>query len=171
MRSARPWLVVLTVTLAVALASAGQALAQARQPNIVMIVGDDMGYADIGVHGSRDIPTPNIDALAREGTRFTDAYVTGPHCSPTRAGLLTGRYQQRFGHEVNMGPDAGPNGGLPPGETTMADRLKAAGYARRSWANGISDWPGISTRCRAASTSSTGSWAETTPTWNLRRTG
>ena len=128
MPSARPWLVVLTVTLAVALASAGQALAQARQPNIVMIVGDDMGYADIGVHGSRDIPTPNIDALAREGTRFTDAYVTGPHCSPTRAGLLTGRYQQRFGHEVNMGPDAGPNGGLPPGETTMADRLKAAGY-------------------------------------------
>jgi arylsulfatase A-like enzyme len=128
MHRARPWLVVLTITLAVALASAGPAAAQARQPNILMIVGDDMGYADIGVHGSRDIPTPNIDALAREGTRFTDAYVTGPHCSPTRAGLLTGRYQQRFGHEVNMGPDAGPNGGLPAGETTMADRLKAAGY-------------------------------------------
>src|SRR5215510_12980810 len=94
--------------------SVSAASAQVRQPNIVMIVGDDMGYADIGVHGSKDIPTPHIDALARGGVRFTDAYVTGPHCSPTRAGLLTGRYQQRFGHEVNMGADAGPNGGLPP---------------------------------------------------------
>ena len=146
MQSARPWLVVLTVTLAVALASAGQALAQARQPNILVIVGDDMGYADIGVHGCKDIPTPNIDSLAREGIRFTNGYVTGPYCSPTRAGLMTGRYQQRFGHEFNMGPDAGPNGGLPPTETTMADRLKAAGYARRSSANGTSDRPSISTR-------------------------
>ena len=102
--------------------------AQVRRPNIVMIVGDDMGYADIGVHGSKDIPTPHIDALAKGGVRFTDAYVTGPHCSPTRAGLLTGRYQQRFGHEVNMGADAGPNSGLPPSERTIADRLKAAGY-------------------------------------------
>ena len=101
---------------------------QRRRPNIVMIVGDDMGYADIGVHGSRDIPTPNIDALARSGIRFTDGYVTGPHCSPTRAGLLTGRYQQRFGHEINMGGNAGADGGLPTTETTMADRLKAAGY-------------------------------------------
>ena len=96
-----------------------------------MIVGDDMGYADIGVHGSKDIPTPNIDALARAGIRFTDAYVTGPHCSPTRAGLLTGRYQQRFGHEVNMGAVPFPDGGLPTSETTMADRLKAAGIEPR----------------------------------------
>jgi arylsulfatase A-like enzyme len=108
--------------------SASAASAQTRQPNIVMIVGDDMGYGDIGVHGSKDIPTPNIDALARAGIRFTDAYVTGPHCSPTRAGLLTGRYQQRFGHEVNMSAAAGPNSGLPTSETTMADRLRAAGY-------------------------------------------
>jgi arylsulfatase A-like enzyme len=119
---------VLTIALATLVASTGAAFAQARQPNIVLIVGDDMGYADIGSHGSKDIPTPNIDALARSGVRFTDAYVTGPHCSPTRAGLLTGRYQQRFGHEVNMGADAGPNGGLPSSETTIADRLKAAGY-------------------------------------------
>jgi arylsulfatase A-like enzyme len=101
---------------------------QTRQPNIVLIVADDMGYGDIGVHGSKDIPTPNIDSLARAGVRFTDAYVTGPHCSPTRAALLTGRYQQRFGHEVNMGGGAGPDAGLPSSETTIANRLKAAGY-------------------------------------------
>jgi arylsulfatase A-like enzyme len=93
----------------------------------VLIVADDLGYADIGVHGSKDIPTPNIDALAGRGVRFTDGYVTGPHCSPTRAGLMTGRYQQRFGHEVNFGP-AVPDAGLPLDQTTMADRLKAAGY-------------------------------------------
>jgi arylsulfatase A-like enzyme len=118
----------LTGALALVVTCASVTSAQVRQPNIVMIVGDDMGYGDIGVHGSKDIPTPHIDALAKASIRFTDAYVTGPHCSPTRAGLLTGRYQQRFGHEVNMGADAGPNGGLPPSETTMADRLKAAGY-------------------------------------------
>ena len=100
--------------------------AQGRRPNIVVIVADDMGYADVGFHGSRDIPTPNIDALARSGIRFTDAYVSGPYCSPTRAGLLTGRYQQRFGHEFN--PVGNPEPGLPLHEITMADRLKAAGY-------------------------------------------
>jgi arylsulfatase A-like enzyme len=120
-------LAILTAALSIVV-SVCAASAQTRPPNIVMIVGDDMGYGDIGVHGSRDIPTPNIDALAKAGVRFTDAYVTGPHCSPTRAGLLTGRYQQRFGHEVNMGADAGPSGGLPASETTMADRLKATGY-------------------------------------------
>jgi arylsulfatase A-like enzyme len=97
-----------------------------RPPNIVVIVADDMGYADIGVHGARDIPTPNIDALAQGGIRFTDAYVTGPYCSPTRAGLLTGRYPQRFGHEFNLGLN--PGLGLPLDEKTLADRLKAAGY-------------------------------------------
>jgi arylsulfatase A-like enzyme len=104
--------------------------AQPRSPNIVLIVSDDMGYADIGVHGSRDILTPNIDALARDGIRFTDAYVTGPYCSPTRAGLLTGRYPQRFGHEFN--PDQRPTMhheiGLPVGEITIADYFKSAGY-------------------------------------------
>src|SRR5687768_2935443 len=127
MHRARHWFAILT-TASMLLAANDEAIAQARPPNIVMIVADDMGYADIGVHGSRDIPTPNIDALAKAGIRFTDAYVTGPHCSPTRAGLLTGRYQQRFGHEVNMGAGAGPDGGLSLDETTIADRLKAAGY-------------------------------------------
>ena len=102
---------------------------QPNRPNIVVIVSDDMGYADIGIHGSRDIPTPHIDAMAKSGTRFTDAYVTGPYCSPTRAGFLTGRYPQRFGHEFNLEP--GPrseNLGLPLSERTLADRLKGAGY-------------------------------------------
>ncbi len=100
--------------------------AAADKPNVLVIVGDDMGYADLGVQGCKDIPTPHLDALAKSGVRFTSGYVSGPYCSPTRAGLLTGRYQTRFGHEFN--PANGPNLGLPLTETTMADRLKAAGY-------------------------------------------
>jgi arylsulfatase A-like enzyme len=99
---------------------------QTQRPNILLIVSDDVGYADIGIYGSRDIPTPNIDRMAQEGIRFTNAYVSGPYCSPTRAGLMTGRYPQRFGYEFN--PDGSPDYGLPLTETTMADRLKAAGY-------------------------------------------
>jgi arylsulfatase A-like enzyme len=96
------------------------------RPNVLVIVGDDMGYADVGFHGCRDIPTPHLDALAAAGVVCTSGYVSGPYCSPTRAGLMTGRYQQRFGHEFNSG---GPGGGLPVGETTLANRLHAAGYA------------------------------------------
>jgi len=101
-----------------------------RKPNILLIVGDDMGYADIGVQGATDIRTPHLDALAQHGTRFSSGYVTGPYCSPTRAALLTGRYQQRFGHEFNSGPPetAPATFGLPLTEKTLADRLKAAGY-------------------------------------------
>lgn len=97
----------------------------ADKPNIVFIVGDDMGYADVGFHGCKDIPTPHLDKLAASSVRFTNGYVTGPYCSPTRAGLLTGRYQQRFGHEFNPG---GAMQGMPVGEQTIADRLGAAGY-------------------------------------------
>jgi arylsulfatase A-like enzyme len=96
----------------------------ADKPNIVFIVGDDMGYADVGFHGCQDIPTPHLDKLAAGGVRFTNGYVTGPYCSPTRAGLLTGRYQTRFGHEFNPGGAEG----MPVGEQTIADRLGAAGY-------------------------------------------
>jgi arylsulfatase A-like enzyme len=129
----------------------GISAAEAK-PNIIVIVGDDMGYADIGVHGCKDIPTPNIDKLAADGTRCTNGYVSAPYCSPTRAGLLTGRYQTRFGHEFNPGGEqpkapkqaagkrknqkaqtevASANQkqvGLPLSQTTIADRLKAAGY-------------------------------------------
>jgi len=97
----------------------------AAKPNILLIVGDDMGYADVGFHGCKDIPTPNLDALSKAGVRFTNGYVSGPYCSPTRAGLLTGRYQNRFGHEFN--PSGGIQG-MPVGEKTLADRLKAVGY-------------------------------------------
>jgi arylsulfatase A-like enzyme len=104
--------------------------AAARQPNVIVIIADDMGYADIGVHGCQDIPTPHIDSLAKNGVRCSNGYVSHPYCSPTRAGLMTGRYQQRFGHEFNPGPptDRTPGIGLPLSETTFADRMKAAGY-------------------------------------------
>lgn len=98
--------------------------ADTARPNILFIVADDLGYADLGFQGCKDIPTPNVDSLAASGIRFTNGYVSGPYCSPTRAGLMTGRYQERFGHEFNPG---GGNG-LPVSETTIADRLKAAGY-------------------------------------------
>ena len=66
------------------------AKAEAAKPNILIIVGDDMGYADVGFHNCKDIPTPNLDALAAAGVRFTNGYVTGPYCSPTRAGIADG---------------------------------------------------------------------------------
>jgi arylsulfatase A-like enzyme len=102
-----------------------------RRPNIIVLLADDLGYADISLHGCRDIRTPQIDSLARDGVRCTSGYVSCPYCSPTRAGLLTGRYQQRFGHEFNPAllKDGGPGQGLHPGEVTLAQRLKDAGYA------------------------------------------
>ena len=121
-RAALPFVLLAAVFLTI-----GAGAQSRRLPNIVVIVADDMGYADIGVHGSPDIRTPNIDALARDGVRFTDAYVSGPYCSPTRAGFLTGRYPQRFGHEFNLGVEHRELG-LPLEETTIADRLKTAGY-------------------------------------------
>jgi arylsulfatase A-like enzyme len=109
------------------LAAGGQhQRATAAPPNILLIVGDDMGYADVGFHGCQDIPTPHLDALAAAGVRCTNGHVSGPYCSPTRAGLMTGRYQTRFGHEFNAGA---AGSGLPLSETTLANRLKAAGYA------------------------------------------
>lgn len=104
-------------------------LALAKQkPNIIVIVADDLGYADLGIQGSSDIVTPNIDSLARNGIRFTNGYVTAAVCAPSRAGFLTGRYQQRFGLELL--PATGDTSfGLPPSETTLAERLKPLGYA------------------------------------------
>lgn len=116
----------------VLLVAAVSPAADAKRPNVLVIVGDDMGYADIGFHGCKDIPTPHLDALAASGVRFTSGYVSGPYCSPTRAGLLTGRYQQRFGHEFNPGGgenEGGGKAGLPLSERTIANRFQAAGYA------------------------------------------
>lgn len=111
--------------------AAQAASTQPSRPNIVLLLADDLGYADLGVQGCRDIATPHIDSIAKRGVRFTSGYVTCPICAPTRAGLLTGRYQQRFGFEHNPGPEraASETFGLPREELTLAERLKRAGYA------------------------------------------
>jgi arylsulfatase A-like enzyme len=105
--------------------------AETRKPNVIVFLSDDVGYGEYGFQGNTEIPTPNIDSIAKNGVRFTQGYVSGPYCSPTRAGLLTGRYQTRFGHEFNEGGATGTarGFGLPLSEKTMADRLKALGYA------------------------------------------
>ena len=102
-----------------------------RRPNILLIFVDDLGYGELGCQGNPQIPTPHIDAIAERGIRFTSGYVSAPYCSPSRAGLLTGRYQTRFGHERNfVGKDnLDPDIGLPTGERTLADALRDAGYA------------------------------------------
>lgn len=102
--------------------------ALAGPPNVVIIVADDAGYADFSFQGCEDWKTPHIDRIANEGIRCTDGHVSGFVCSPTRAGLLTGRYQQRFGHEFNPAPVMSETDGLPVEEKTMADLLKAGGY-------------------------------------------
>ncbi len=100
------------------------------RPNFLVIVADDLGYADVGFQGCKDIPTPHLDSLAKNGVKCTNGYVSHPFCSPTRAGLLSGRYQQRFGHENNPAwlPES-TVAGLPLTETTLPDVMKAAGYA------------------------------------------
>ena len=96
----------------------------ARKPNVVLIIGDDHGYADLGISGlAKDVKTPNIDQLAKEGTRFTDAYATAPICSPSRVGLMTGSYHQRqqlFWY--------GGKGISDPSIKTIAEILKEKGY-------------------------------------------
>lgn len=99
--------------------------AESDTPNILVILLDDAGYADFGFMGCKDLETPNIDRLAQSGIVFTDAHVSATVCSPSRAGLLTGRYQQRFGHECNIPPE---DSGMDPSETTLADVLKTVGY-------------------------------------------
>ena len=112
--------------------SAGAWRAGAAQPNIIFILCDDLGYGDVSFQGSTQIKTPNIDALAKSGVRFTQGYVSAPVCSPSRAGLLTGRMGVRFGYDNNL-DDSAPGfdpqfAGLNVKEKTIADRLKAAGY-------------------------------------------
>ncbi|WP_209331823.1 sulfatase-like hydrolase/transferase [Lunatimonas salinarum] len=101
-------------------------------PNLILILVDDLGYGDLGMHGSKQIPTPNIDRLGAEGIVFKTAYVSSTVCAPSRAGLLTGKNQLRFGFNNNFGPDQpgfDPEfKGLPLSETTIADRLGELGY-------------------------------------------
>jgi arylsulfatase A-like enzyme len=99
-------------------------------PNVVVLLADDLGYGELGCQGNHQIPTPHIDAIAAAGVRFTSGYVTGPNCSPSRAGLLTGSYGTRFGHEFNPtgAKNEDPGMGLPLKQKTMAEALQKAGY-------------------------------------------
>ena len=95
-------------------------------PNIIIILADDAGYSDFGFMGSDEIKTPNLDQLALDGVTFNNAYVSASVCSPSRAGLLTGMYQQRFGHECNLDSDV--NNSFDPNQITIAEALKTEGY-------------------------------------------
>jgi arylsulfatase A-like enzyme len=97
------------------------------KPNIVMIVADDLGYGEPGYMGSKDFPTPNIDSIANNGIALTSGYVSAPVCGPSRAGFHTGRYQQRFGHEGNVG-GKGDTNGTPIDQLMVGDALKKLGY-------------------------------------------
>jgi uncharacterized sulfatase len=104
--------------------------AQARPPNVILILADDLGYGDLACYGSTINQTPNLDRMAREGVRFTDFYAPMPFCAPTRAALLTGRYPFRSGMTGNPAPDAGIHDiGIPDSEVTLAEALRSAGYA------------------------------------------
>ena len=125
----------------------------ARKPNIIVILADDMGIGDLGCFGGKEVATPHIDSIAASGTRFTDGYVSCAVCSPSRAALLTGRYQQRFGHEFNseQGGEDGAVFGLPKTEKTLAQYLKPQGYRTAASASGTWEtWRDISRRTTAS---------------------
>ncbi|WP_182866189.1 sulfatase-like hydrolase/transferase [Rhodopirellula sp. JC639] len=122
-------IVLLALYCVAALCRSSLCLADDR-PNLVVIVADDLGYGETGMMGNRQIPTPHIDALADDGIRCTSGYVTSSYCSPSRAGIMTGRYQSRFGYDVNPTGKRNliPGMGLPLSETTFVKKLGAAGY-------------------------------------------
>ncbi|AXT50231.1 N-acetylgalactosamine-6-sulfatase [Aquimarina sp. BL5] len=101
-----------------------------KPPNIIVILTDDQGWRDVGFNGATDIPTKNLDRLAKEGTIFSNGYVSHPYCSPSRAGLLTGRYQARFGHDCNLPykDDNDASIGTPLSEIMISEALKKQGY-------------------------------------------
>lgn len=117
------------ITAALLLAAAclaAPAASFAAQPNLVIFYADDLGWGELGCQGNPQIPTPNIDAIARNGVRFTNGYVAATYCSPSRAGLMTGRYPTRFGHEFNS---VANRTGLRLDQVTLAERLRSLGYA------------------------------------------
>jgi len=134
MKKPRDWLTILGLLamgpVASPAAGNGGVLApEPSRPNVLIFLADDLGYADIGVNGCSDFATPNIDSIAHDGIRFTGGYVSAPVCSPSRAGLISGRWQTRFGHEFNhMKADMAPFG-LPPSVKTSAQWFQDAGYA------------------------------------------
>ena len=104
-------------------------VAQKNSPNVIVIMTDDLGYVDVGFNGSVDIPTPNIDRIAQNGVKFTNGYTPYSVCSPSRAGFITGRYQQRFGYERNAQYQPNdPNMGLPQSERTIPEVMGQVGY-------------------------------------------
>ena len=118
--------------LAALLIALANAVCAAERPNIIFILADDLGYSEVGALHQPDTATPNIDAIARAGVVATNGYVSAPLCAPSRAGALTGRYQQSFGIYSNPPPVSDPrraSGGLPPGITTIAEQLRRLGYA------------------------------------------
>jgi arylsulfatase A-like enzyme len=114
-----------------ALSVPGRGADAVERPNVVVILTDDQGYADVGCFGAKGIATPNLDRMAREGVRFTDFYVAQPVCSASRAALLTGCYPNRIGILNALWPCS--KLGLGPGERTIADLLKARGYATAAY--------------------------------------
>ena len=103
---------------------------QAAQPNIILLLADDLGYGELGCQGNPQIPTPNIDSIAANGIRFTRAYVRAPNCSPSRTGLMTGKIPTRFGDEFNPigARNKDPGTGLPSAEITLPKLLHDVGY-------------------------------------------
>ncbi len=111
--------------VAVATGLVMSACASGQKPNVLVIMADDLGYHDTGFQGSEHIKTPQLDRLAAMGVRFTDGHVAASVCSPSRAGFITGRYQQRFGHEGNCPP---PSHGTDPNERTIGQAFQELGY-------------------------------------------
>ena len=110
--------------------AASEVAAEADNPNIIVLLADDLGYGELGCQGNEEIPTPHIDSIAANGVRFTNGYVTGPNCSPSRAGFLSGSIPTRFGYENNpIGHrNEDPAIGFPTSETTLAETMQDAGY-------------------------------------------
>jgi arylsulfatase A-like enzyme len=130
MRSYVGILALITFFFPSSLYAAAQSADPAR-PNVVLIMTDDMGWADIGSYGAPDIRTPHIDSLARDGVKLTDFYSNGVLCTPTRAGLMSGRYQQRYGLEIALPNEGAPEAdrGLPASGRTLPRLLRNNGYA------------------------------------------
>src|SRR5262245_32343320 len=125
------WGALVVLVLAASAVSMPAQSPRVERPNIVLIMTDDAGYGDFGVYGAPDIRTPHIDSLARDGVKLTDFYANGPTCSPTRAGLITGRYQQRVSMEAPLGAGGAADAerGLRVTGRSLPQLLKNAGYA------------------------------------------
>jgi len=130
----------LSISFAIAIFTlfmSAQQAARTKKTNVIIILTDDMGYGEISCYNKNQVPTPNIDQLAKEGVRFTDFYVPTPYCAPSRASLLTGRFPLRHGMVENPAPDEGINDiGLKASEVTMGELYQKAGYKTK----GIGKW-------------------------------